>query len=279
MSLINVITLNDGLKIPTIGFGTYLLKGQTGVESIKNAIELGYRLVDSAFNYENEGTVGEAIRQSSVSRDQIIITSKLPGRHHQYKEALETIQESLFRTGLSYYDIYLIHWPNPLENKYVEAWQALIEAKSRGLVRSIGVCNFLPEHLEELKKETGILPSINQIELHPYFNQKVQIEWHQKQGIATEAWSPLGRGNSMLQDKSIAAIAKVHQKSIAQVILRWHIQHQVIPIPKAVSNKHQLENMAVFDFALTDKEMETINSLTQKNGRTYNQDPAVYQEF
>ena len=279
MSLINVITLNDGLKIPTIGFGTYLLKGQTGVESIKNAIELGYRLVDSAFNYENEGTVGEAIRQSSVSRDQIIVTSKLPGRHHQYKEALETIQESLFRTGLSYYDIYLIHWPNPLENKYVEAWQALIEAKSRGLVRSIGVCNFLPEHLEELKKETGILPSINQIELHPYFNQKVQIEWHQKQGIATEAWSPLGRGNSMLQDKSIAAIAKVHQKSIAQVILRWHIQHQVIPIPKAVSNKHQLENMAVFDFALTDKEMETINSLTQKNGRTYNQDPAVYQEF
>ena len=117
MSLINVITLNDGLKIPTIGFGTYLLKGQTGVESIKNAIELGYRLVDSAFNYENEGTVGEAIRQSSVSRDQIIITSKLPGRHHQYKEALETIQESLFRTGLSYYDIYLIHWPNPLEIK------------------------------------------------------------------------------------------------------------------------------------------------------------------
>ena len=279
MSMINIITLNDGLEIPTIGFGTYLLKGQTGVDSIRNAIELGYRLIDSAFNYENEGTVGEAIRQSSVNRDQIIVTSKLPGRHHQYKEALDTIQESLFRTGLSYYDIYLIHWPNPLENKYVEAWQALIEAKSRGLVRSIGVCNFLPEHLEELEKETGILPSINQIELHPYFNQKVQMEWHQKHGIATEAWSPLGRGNSMLQDESIAAIAKVHQKSIAQVILRWHIQNQVIPIPKAVSSKHQLENMDVFDFALTDKEMEAINSLTQKNGRTYNQDPAVYQEF
>lgn len=275
----NVITLNDGLKIPTIGFGTYLLKGQAGVDSIRNAIELGYRLIDSAFNYENEGTVGEAIRQSSVNRDQIIVTSKLPGRHHQYKEALETIQESLFRTGLSYYDIYLIHWPNPLENKYVEAWQALIEAKSRGLVRSIGVCNFLPEHLEKLEKETGILPSINQIEMHPYFNQAAQLEWHQKHGIATEAWSPLGRGNSMLHNESIGAIAKAHHKNIAQVILRWHIQHQVIPIPKAVSNEHQLENIDVFDFTLTDKEMETINSLTQKNGRTYNQDPAVYQEF
>lgn len=256
-----------------------MLKGQTGVSSIRNAIELGYRLIDSAFNYENEGTVGEAIRQSSVSRDQIIVTSKLPGRHHQYKEALDTIQESLFRTGLSYYDIYLIHWPNPLENKYVEAWQALIEAKSRGLVRSIGVCNFLPVHLEKLEKETGILPNINQIEMHPYFNQIAQLKWHQKHRIATEAWSPLGRGNSMLHDEAIGAIAKAHHKSIAQIILRWHIQHQVVPIPKAVSSKHQLENMDVFDFTLTDKEMETINSLTQKNGRTTNQDPAVYQEF
>lgn len=279
MSSINLITLNDGLRIPAIGFGSYLLKGQLGVDSIKNAIELGYRLIDSAFDYENEGTVGEAIRRSSVSRDQIIVTSKLPGRRHQYKEALDTIQESLFRAGLSYYDIYLIHWPNPLENKYVEAWQALIEAKSRGLIRSIGVCNFLPEHLERLKKETGVLPSINQIEMHPYFNQMVQLKWHQEHGIATEAWSPLGRGNAMLHDESIEAIADVHHKSIAQVILRWHIQHQVIPIPKAVSNEHQLENLDVYDFALSDKEMEIINSLTRKNGRTHNQDPAVYQQF
>jgi len=250
MSSIDLITLNDGLRIPAIGFGSYLLKGQTGVDSIKSAIELGYRLIDSAFNYENEGTVGEAIRQSSVSRDQIIVTSKLPGRHHQYKEALDTIQESLFRTGLSYYDIYLIHWPNPLENKFVEAWQALIEAKSRGLVRSIGVCNFLSKRREKLKKETGILPSINQIEMHPYFNQMDQLKWHQKHGIITEAWSPLGRGNEMLHDESIEAIANVKHKSITQVILRWHIQHQVIPIPKAASSKHQLENMNTSDCGL-----------------------------
>lgn len=279
MSSISLIPLNDGLRIPAIGFGSYLLKGRPGVDSIKNAIELGYRLIDSAFDYENEGTVGEAIRQSSVGRDQIIVTSKLPGRRHQYKEALDTIQESLFRAGLSYYDIYLIHWPNPLENRYVEAWQALIEAKSRGLIRSIGVCNFLPEHLERLEQETGVLPSINQIEMHPYFNQLIPLKWHQEHGIATEAWSPLGRGNAMLHDELIQAIADVHHKSIAQVILRWHIQHRVIPIPKAVSNKHQSENMDVFDFLLSDKEMETINSLTRKNGRTHNQDPAVYQQF
>lgn len=279
MCSIAEITLQDGLKIPAIGFGTYLLKGQSGVESIKTAIETGYRLIDSAFNYENEGTVGEAIRQSSVSRGQLLITSKLPGRHHSFQKALDTIQESLFRAGLSYYDIYLIHWPNPLEDKYVEAWQALIEAKKRGLIRSIGVCNFLPEHLERLKKETGVLPSINQIEMHPYFNQKAQLKWHREQGIATEAWSPLGRGNEMLQDKSIGAIADAHRKSIAQIILRWHIQRGVIPIPKAVSREHQRENISVFDFDLSDKEMETMDLLTRENGRTHDQDPAVYQEF
>lgn len=279
MSSIDFVTLNDGLKIPVIGFGSYLLKGQSGVDSIKHAIQLGYRLIDSAFNYENEGTVGEAIRQSSVNRDQIIVTSKLPGRRHPYKEALDTIQESLFRAGLSYYDIYLIHWPNPLRNQYVEAWQALIEAKSRGLVRSIGVCNFLPEHLEKLKKETGILPSINQIEMHPYFNQMAQLRWHQQNNIATEAWSPLGRGNTMLHDETIAEIAEAHHKSIPQTILRWHIQHQVIPIPKAVSDEHQMQNMNVFDFALSEKEMETIDLLTRADGRINNQDPASYQEF
>ena len=279
MSSITAITLQDGLKIPAIGFGTYLLKGQSGVESIQTAIETGYRLIDSAFNYENEGTVGEAIRQSAVGREQLLITSKLPGRHHSFQKALDTIQESLFRAGLSYYDLYLIHWPNPLEDRYVEAWQALIEAKKRGLIRSIGVCNFLPEHLERLKKETGVLPSINQIEMHPYFNQKAQLKWHQEQGIATEAWSPLGRGNEMLQDQSIRAIADAHRKSISQVILRWHIQRGVIPIPKAVSKEHQLENISVFDFDLSDKEMATMDLLTRENGRTHDQDPAVYQEF
>ncbi len=274
-----IITLNDGLNIPHIGFGTYQLNGSDGAENIKNAIELGYRLIDSAFNYENEGAVGEALRRTSVPREELLITSKLPGRHHIYNKAIQTVEESLYRSGLSYYDIYLIHWPNPIEDKYVEAWQALIECKKRGYLRSIGVCNFLPEHLERLQKETGVLPSINQIELHPYFNQIDMLKWHQEQGIVVESWSPLGRGNDILSQDIITSIAGRHDKSASQVVLRWHVQHGAVPIPKAASKEHQLENLTIFDFSLTSEEMELIDSLTRKDGRINNQDPAIYQEF
>lgn len=163
-------TLRDGLILPEIGFGTYTLTGAAGVNAIVSALDLGYRLLDTAVNYENEGTVGEAIRRSSVAREKICISSKLPGRHHHYKEAIATIQESLYRTGLDYFDLYLIHWPNPQQDLYVEAWQALIDAQKFGLVRSIGVSNFLPEHIERLEQETNVLPTVNQVELHPYFN-------------------------------------------------------------------------------------------------------------
>lgn len=271
--------LNDGLKVPGIGFGTYRLNGVEGVNNIKEAINLGYRLIDTAFNYENEGAVGEAVRKSSVSRDKLIITSKLPGRHHSYKEAINTIQESLFRGGLDYYDLYLIHWPNPRINLYVEAWQAMIELKKQGLIRSIGVCNFMPEHLETLIKETGVTPSINQIELHPYFNQEEQRNFDKKHDIVTESWSPLGRGNSMLRDEKIAEIAKVHGKSISQIILRWHVQLGVIPLPKASSKEHQLDNLNIFNFELSEDEMKIISGLSRENGRTNNQDPRAYEEF
>ena len=160
--------LSDGFKIPKIGLGTYQLKGSDGSRRIETALKAGYRLLDSAFNYENEGAVGRAIRNSGVSRDEITFASKLPGRHHEYEAARETIQESLMRSGLEYMDLYLIHWPNPIEDKYVEAWQALVDAQKAGLIRSIGVSNFLPEHIDRLEKETGVLPVINQIELHPY---------------------------------------------------------------------------------------------------------------
>ncbi|SMC22239.1 Aldo/keto reductase [Clostridium acidisoli DSM 12555] len=271
--------LNDGLKIPSIGFGSYSLNGAEGVQVIKNAIDAGYRLIDTAFNYENEGAVGEAVRQSSVPREQLIITSKLPGRHHAYAEAFKTIQESLYRGGLDYYDIYLIHWPNPRVNLYVEAWQALIEAKKQGLIRSIGVCNFLPEHIERLKDETGVTPSINQIELHPYFNQEEQRIWHKTHGIVTESWSPLGNGGTFLTNEKIQQIAKTHEKSVSQIILRWHIQLGAIPIPKAASIKHQCDNLDIFDFELSEEEMKVISKLTIENGRINNQDPKVYEEF
>lgn len=277
--MIPQITLNDGLAIPAIGLGTYNLRGATGVQAMTSAIDMGYRLLDSAFNYENEGAVGEAIRRSSVPRDQLFVTSKLPGRHHAYDKALYTIQESLYRTKLDYYDIYLIHWPNPKQDIYVEAWQALIDAKKWGLIRSIGVCNFLPEHLDRLTKETGVTPSINQIELHPYFSQKEQLAYDKENGIITESWSPLGRASNVLQNETIQQIASSHGKTISQVILRWHIQLGALPIPKSSSPQRQLENLQVFDFELTQEQMQQISSLTRPDGRIANQDPAEYEEF
>ena len=272
-------TLNDGLVIPAIGLGTYNLRGASGVQAMTSAIDMGYRLLDSAFNYENEGAVGEAVRRSSVSRDQLFLTSKLPGRHHQYDKALYTIQESLYRTKLDYYDLYLIHWPNPKTDLYVEAWQALIDAQKWGLIRSIGVCNFLPEHLDRLKKETGVMPSINQVELHPYFSQTEQLAYDKENGIVTESWSPLGRANSVLENEVIHQIAEKHGKTISQVILRWHIQLGALPIPKSSSPQRQLENLQIFDFDLTEEDMTQISSLTRADGRIADQDPAVYEEF
>jgi diketogulonate reductase-like aldo/keto reductase len=197
------IALNDDSTLPAIGFGTYRLNGAAGVAGMAGAIKAGYRLLDSAFNYENEGALGEAIRQAGVPRADLRVTSKLPGRHHRFDEAMVTIEESLYRAQLDYYDLYLIHWPNPSKCLYVEAWHALIEARKRGLVRSIGVCNFLPVHLEKINQETGVTPAINQVELHPYFPQAEQRAWDKVHGIVTQAWSPLGRANQLLQNPTI----------------------------------------------------------------------------
>ncbi|GAE35169.1 aldo/keto reductase [Halalkalibacter akibai] len=273
------IILNDGLSIPAVGLGTYSLKGNQGVEAIQNAIDLGYRLLDSAYNYENEGTVGEAVRRSSIPRDALRITSKLPGRYQTYEKAGVTIEESLYRANLDYYDLYLIHWPNPKQDLYVEAWQALIDAKKKGLIRSIGVCNFLPEHLERLEKETGVKPSINQIELHPFFNQEQLRLYHEKHNIQIQSWSPLARANDVLDNPTLFDIAKEHNKSISQVILRWHFQLGAISIPKSASKERQLENISIFDFSLTESEMNLISKLTRPDGRINNQDPATYEEF
>ena len=278
-TIIPEMTLNDGVTIPVIGLGTYTLKGNEGAHAIQSAIHLGYRLIDSAYNYENEGTVGEAVRRSSVPREQLRITSKLPGRYQEYDKAVYTIQESLYRANLDYYDLYLIHWPNPSQDHYVEAWQALIDAKKWGLIRSIGVCNFLPEHIERLKKETGVIPSINQIELHPYFNQEEQRKWHEDHNITTQSWSPFTRGLKDLQVENIKSIAKQHNKSISQIILRWHYQLGAIAIPKSASPARQLENISIFDFSLNESEMSLISALSRPDGRMNNQDPAIYEEF
>ena len=273
------ITLNDGVTLPVIGLGTYRLNGDEGANAVKSAIASGYRLIDTAYNYENEGTVGEAVRRSSIPREALRITSKLPGRYQTYEKAIPTIQESLYRANLDYYDLYLIHWPNPQQDLYVEAWQALIEAKKRGYIRSIGVCNFLPEHLVRLEKETGVKPSLNQIELHPFFNQEPQRKWHEENNITTQSWSPLARANALLENETIREIADHHHKSISQIILRWHYQLGAISIPKSSSPERRLENITIFDFMLNETEMNLIAELTRPDGRINTQDPAVYEEF
>ena len=271
--------LSDGFKVPKVGFGTDKMKGADGIRRIEMALNNGYRLFDTAFNYENEGTVGRAIRNSSVPRDQITIASKLPGRHHAYRAALDTIEESVLRTGLDYIDLYLIHWPNPKQEKYLEAWQALIDAQKTGLVRSIGVSNFLPEHIDRLEKESGILPVVNQVELHPYFNQTEQRAYNASKGIVTQAWSPLGRDNASTDEDIILEIAEKHGKSPAQVVLRWDVQQNVLPIPKSTHVGRQAENLDIFDFKLTEDEIEKINSITRPDGRNKGQNPAEYEEF
>lgn len=271
--------LSDGFKIPKIGFGTAGFKGADGARRTEQAIRNGYRLIDSAFNYENEGMIARAIKNSGVPRDEITVTSKLPGRHHKYEAAVVTIQESLMRLDLDYIDLYLIHWPNPLEDLYVEAWQALVDAQKAGLIRSIGVSNFLPEHIERLEKETGVLPVINQIELHPYFNQEKQREFDASKNIITQAWSPLGRNNQSLDEDVISEIAASHNKTNAQIVLRWQVQLGVLPIPKSGHAVRQKENLDIFDFELTADEMAAINSLSREDGRNKDQDPSVYQEF
>lgn len=272
-------TLNDGNRIPALGFGTYKIKGAQGVHSIVEAIENGYRLLDSAARYENEGTLGRAIKESSVPRSQLFITSKLPGSHHLYQEALDEIEEGLYRSGLDYFDLYLIHWPNPLEDHYVEAWQALIDAQRFGLVRSIGVSNFEPEHIDRLIKETGVTPAVNQVELHPYWSSKKVREYDDEHKIITEAWSPLLRAGEVFQEPLIQELSKKYGKSPAQIILRWETQLHVVPIPKASSSVHQLSNFEIFDFKLSDEDVKALTGLDKPDGRRQDRDPNKHQEF
>ena len=272
-------TLHDGTSLPAIGFGTAMLNGPRGVEAMVSALDEGYRLLDTAFSYENEGAVGEAVRRSSVSREDLVVSTKLAGRHHAHDEAVDAVHESLYRTGLDYLDLVLVHWPNPSRDLYVQAWEALVELQQVGTVRSIGVSNFLPEHLERIVSETGVTPVVNQIELHPYFPQAEQRAVDARLDVRTESWSPLGRASQVLDEPVVREIAHAHGRAVPQVILRWHVQLGAIPLPKATSPERQRENLAVFDFSLSDDEMARITALGRPDGRNNDQDPAVYEEL
>ncbi len=274
------LTSGSGVDVPAIGLGTFRLRGERGVDAIVRALGMGYRLLDTAASYDNEGTVGRAVRSSGVPREEILVSSKIQGRYQARASALESVQESLLRTGLDYIDLFLIHWPNPRRDLYVEAWESLLEARERGYIRNLGVSNFLPEYLERLQRETGELPVVNQIEMHPYFPQLDQLAVHERMGIVTEAWTPLGRGNELLDDPVIQGIAKAHGWSAAQCVLRWHAQLGAVPLPKAESPERQKENIDSFEIGLLDEaEVAAISALGRPDGRTSDQDPAVYESL
>ncbi len=270
---------NDGLDYPAVGFGTYLLNGAAGMDIVRQSIHSGYRLLDSAVNYENEGAVGRAVRSAGVPREQVKVASKLPGRHHGHDQAIAAVEESVYRSGLDQLDLYLIHWPNPIEDRYVEAWTALVEARERGLVRSIGVCNFLPEHLDRIIAATGIPPVINQIEMHPYFPQVEQRAYNSALGIVTQAWSPLGRAGDLLADPVLVEIAARTGLPVGQLVLAWAVQSGAMPLPKASSAQRQRENLAAADVLLDDDDLAAITALGRPDGRTNDQDPSRHQEF
>ncbi|MDW0108884.1 aldo/keto reductase [Sporosarcina aquimarina] len=281
MNTIPSFRLNDSTSLPSIGFGTVNINGAQGVTSVLSTIEAGYRLIDTSTNYNNEGMVGEAIRRSSVPREELMISSKLPGHSHEYDKAILMIQESLYRLGLDYFDKYLIHWPLPKQGNYEEAWQALVDAQKFGLIKTIGVSNFLPEHLERIIEKTGVTPATNQIERHPYFNNNELVEYNKSRGIVTEAWSPLGRKiNDVLTNDTIVAIAEKYNREPAQIIIRWNLQNGVLPIVKSSSTEHQKANLDVFDFELSEEDIQTIDSLDKgEAGRVEGQHPNEYEEF
>ncbi|WP_183100309.1 aldo/keto reductase [Nocardioides pelophilus] len=271
--------LNDGRTIPAIGFGTYPLLGSEGVEAVVSAIEVGYGLIDTAVNYGNEASVGEAIRRCGVPREELFVTSKLPGRHHGYADAIASTEESLERLGLDYLDLHLIHWPNPSVDRYVEAWRALVEARERGLVRSIGVSNFTRAHLDRIIADTGVVPAVNQIELHPAFPQPEMRAAHAELGVLTEAWSPLGKRAAPYGEPVVVAAAERLGVTPAQVILRWHVEIGSLPIPKSATASRQVENLDVFGFSLTPDEVAAISAMERPDGRLFGGDPDVHEEM
>ena len=251
------LTLNDGRRLPQIGFGTWPLDDAQAQQAVQAALACGYRLIDTAARYGNETGVGRGIAASGVARTDVQLTSKLRGSEHGYDSTLRAFDATLAALGTDYLDLYLIHWPLPMRDLYVDTWRAFVRLRDEGRIGSIGVSNFQPAHIERLRAETGVLPAVNQIELHPDFTQAGLRAWHAQQGIAIECWSPLGRGE-VLKDATVARIAQKHGRAAAQILLRWHVQHGLVAIPKSQDPERMRQNLDLFDFALDAEDLGAL---------------------
>ena len=274
-----VPTLNDGTQLPDIGFGTYPMRGDAATDAVRSALDLGYRLIDTAVNYGNEDAVGRAVAGTDVPRVEIVVTTKIPGRDHGYDETLSSFERSSAALGLETIDLYLIHWPNPSVGIYVDTFRAMVRLQEEGLVGSVGVSNFTPEFLTRVADAAGVMPAVNQVEMHPFFPQTDLRAFHAEHGIVTQAWSPLGKGAPVKDAAPIVAAAEAHGVTPAQVILRWHRQLGAVPIPKSADPGRQRENLAIDGFALTDDEVAAITALGRPDGRLFGGDPNTHEEM
>ena len=261
MPTIPLLTFNNGVQIPQVGFGVFLIPPEETKSAVSTALECGYRHIDTARAYENESAVGEAIAESGLDRPEIFVTTKCWNADQGFDSALRAFDESMDRLGFEYLDLYLIHWPAPSKDLYVDTWRAFQEIYAAGRVRAIGVSNFQPAHLERLFDETEIVPAINQIELHPWLQQSELRAFHREHGIVTEAWSPLATGGNFLENPVIVSIAKKHGVSPAQVILRWHLDLGNVIIPKSVNRDRMVSNLDLFNINLDDEDTSQIAQL------------------
>ncbi|SCK35584.1 aldo/keto reductase [Streptomyces sp. WMMB 322] len=261
MSSVPTITLNNGSVMPQLGFGVWQVPDDEAARAVGTAIEAGYRSIDTAAIYENERGTGSGLASSGVPREELFVTTKLWNSEQGYDSTLRAFDASLDRLGLEYVDLYLIHWPVPEADKYVDTWKAFEKINAEGRARAVGVSNFKPSHLRRLLDETGTVPALNQIELHPHLQQGESRAFHAEHGIATEAWSPLGQGKDLLAEPALTSLAGKYGKSPAQVVLRWHLQTGNVVIPKSVTPSRIRENIDVFDFELDTSEMEEIAGL------------------
>jgi 2,5-diketo-D-gluconate reductase A len=274
MSTVPSLVMNNGLQIPQLGFGVFLVPPEETKQAVTEALEAGYRLIDTAQGYRNEEGVGAAIAESDVPRDELFITTKLTNSEQGYDTTLAAFDGSMDKLGIDVLDLFLIHWPQPMFDQYVETWRAFEKLLADGRVRSIGVSNFEIPHLQRLLAETDVTPAVNQIELHPEFPQEDLREFHQQHGIVTESWGPLGQGKGLLENPQIVEVAQRKDRTPAQIVLRWHVQLGCVVIPKSVNPDRIRENINIFDFELDDADMAEISKV--RTGERLGGDPNVF---